>query len=150
MSFRIVPDSGFADSVGRGTVTGAPSAVGVHDTLRHGGVLSHASEHNDRHPLEARLAGWDRTRDEMQMEAMRRVYGLGEPVRRGMELHVAKLGWTPSVMGNAPVGLEVLKGTDTQLSVDDVYPGGVASMGRNKVGGFHDEMERGLARARQF
>lgn len=164
MSMRIVPEAGHASSLSSTRSTDALATVGVHDSLRHG-VLSHASSVNDRHPLAGRLSSWNSTQAATRLESMRRIYGLGEPLRRGMELHCASLGWRPAVMG-PPVGLDVLRGTDTTLSVEDIYPNtaahpatsaaaatgrGAMMAGANEaVGTFHDEMERGLRHARQF
>ena len=87
---------------------------------------------------------------ELRMSSLRQIYGLGEPVRRGMELHCATLGWRPEMMGS-PVGLDILRGTDTTLDVCDVYPGNDHSIGKTQASmTFHDELERGLKTAKQF
>ena len=59
------------------------------------------------------------------MEGLRRVYGLGEPIRRGMELRIAGAGeWRPSVLGgSASVHSDVLNGRDTEVSWEDVFKG---------------------------
>lgn len=41
-----------------------------------------------RHPLEHRLKGWSEQQERVKMEGLRRVFGIAEPVRRGMELKI--------------------------------------------------------------
>ena len=59
------------------------------------------------------------------METLRRTFGIAEPVRRGMEMKIAKEGeWRPSVLGgSAGVHGEILMGRDTEIAWEDVYRG---------------------------
>lgn len=59
------------------------------------------------------------------MEGLRRAYGIGEPVRRGMELKIAAAGeWRPAVLGRpAGVHADVLAGRDCEVEWEDVFMG---------------------------
>lgn len=59
------------------------------------------------------------------MNTLRRTFGIAEPVRRGMELKIAKAGeWRPAALGgSAGVSSDVLAGRDTEISWEDVYTG---------------------------
>jgi proteasome maturation protein len=79
------------------------------------------------------------------MEMLRRTYGIAEPVRRGMELKIAREGvWRPTELqggsggGMGSVHEEILRGRDDTITWEDVYSGEEAR-GTMK---FHDEMER--------
>lgn len=60
------------------------------------------------------------------MTGLRRTFGIAEPVRRGMELEIARQGeWRPSVLGGSEgVSGDVLEGRDWCLEWEDVYDGG--------------------------
>ncbi len=127
---------------------GAPSAPGVHDTLRAGvgpsvvpTTSAHASSLPDSsHPLENRLKKWEETQQALKMEGLRRTFGVAEPIRRGMELKIAREGeWRPAVLGTGP-GLheEILRGSDTSITWEDVFKGDEM----RSVPAFHDEVER--------
>jgi len=149
-AMRIAPSAAHSTShshLARDAV-GAPSAPGIHDTLRAGvgpSVLPlHAqtsSVPDSTHPLEARLKKWQETQDALKMEGLRRTFGMAEPVRRGMELKIAREGeWRPVVLGGSGPGVheEILRGSDTSITWEDVFKGDEM---RN-VPGFHDEVER--------
>lgn len=85
------------------------------------------------------------------METLRRTFGMAEPIRRGMELKIAREGeWRPMALGggaggNSGAGLgsvheEILAGKDDTITWEDVFTG---EEGRAAVG-VHDEMERKL------
>ncbi|KAK7621590.1 proteasome maturation factor UMP1-domain-containing protein, partial [Phyllosticta citricarpa] len=126
---------------------GAPSAPGVHDTLRsHMGLTAPSAvataaapssssssssstatdpELQSSHPLEARLAKWRATQDALKMEGLRRNFGMAEPIRRGMELKVVRAGeWRPAQLGGAS-GLhsDILTGRDAEIDWEDVFKG---------------------------
>lgn len=67
------------------------------------------------------------------MVALRRTYGIAEPVRRGMELNIAKSGeWKPNVLGgSAGVHGDILAGRDMDLTWEDVYKGACCSEDRH-------------------
>ena len=73
------------------------------------------------------------------MNMLRRNFGIGEPVRRGMEMRICEEGeWRPRMLGgSAGAGGDVLRGRDTELTWDEVYRGDETREGM----GFHDEME---------
>lgn len=52
------------------------------------GLPSLASKLNVKHPLEDRLNGWEEQQERIKMEGLRRVFGIAEPVRRGMEMKI--------------------------------------------------------------
>jgi proteasome maturation protein len=154
MSMRIVPASSDAQSFSHVAHTSsAPSAPGVHDTLRHGvGVspyeaaattitASQPAAPVSSHPLEARLKNWEATQESLRMESLRRTFGMAEPIRRGMELNIVRRGeWRPLALGPGlpSVHEEILRGREATITWEDVYTG-EESRG---VPAFHDEMER--------
>lgn len=128
----------------------APSAPGLHDTLR-AGVGPKPAETpagapaapDSAHPLEARLKNWDATQDAMRMETLRRMYGMSEPIRREMELKIVRDGtWRPAALGgNAPsLHEDILRGRDETVAWEDVFTGDES----RGIPGVHDEMERKL------
>lgn len=125
----------------------APSAPGIHDTLRHGVGVSpfdaKSSAPVSAHPLEARLKNWEATQEALRMETLRRTYGIAEPIRRGMELKIVRDGeWRPLALGPGlpSVHEEILRGRDDMITWEDVYTGDET----RGVAGFHDEMEKKL------
>lgn len=131
---RIVPSSSHANSQSRVSSQdlGAPSAPGLHDTLRHGvGPVATPSTTqiktiDSAHPLETRLAHWQATQESMKMEGLRRTFGLAEPIRRGMELKMVRDGeWRFSGLGGSErsISEEILMGSDTKLDWEDIYTG---------------------------
>jgi proteasome maturation protein len=143
---------------------GAPSAPGLHDTLRHGigpepvipseanipaniaSGVSVAAAVDSPHPLEARLKAWEATQENLRMESLRRTFGIAEPVRRGMELKIVRGSeWRPAVLGGGAGGLpsvheDILRGRETDVTWEDVYSGAET----RAVMPVHDEMERKL------
>ncbi|KAI4188925.1 MAG: hypothetical protein L6R41_001811 [Letrouitia leprolyta] len=152
MSLRIAPPSSHptsttnlsASSSSNPTTKGAPSAPGIHDTLRSSLSSSNPTQTapTSSHPLEARLAAWQSTQDEFKMTALRRNFGIGEPVRRGMELRIAREGeWRPLVLGgSAGVSGDILTGRDTEITWEDVFKNDET----RESADFHAEMERKL------
>ncbi|OAA68916.1 20S proteasome maturation protein Ump1 [Cordyceps fumosorosea ARSEF 2679] len=133
------------------TSTSAPSAPGLHDTLRYGvgpssldgttTTTSTAASVTSAHPLEARLKNWEATQEAVRMETLRRAYGMGEPIRRGMELKIVRDGaWRPQVLGPGlpSVHEDILRGREDTITWEDVFTGDES----RGVAGFHDEMER--------
>lgn len=124
----------------------APSAPGVHDTLRHGVGPSaydskEASTPTSSHPLEARLKNWEATQEAVRMESLKRTFGMGEPIRRGMELKIVRDGeWRPLVLGTglASVHEDILRGREDTITWEDVFTGDES----RGVAGFHEEMEK--------
>ncbi|KAL6698346.1 proteasome maturation factor UMP1 domain-containing protein [Trichoderma pleuroticola] len=148
MSMRIVPASG-APSTFKHTnhSSSAPSAPGIHDTLRHGVGISPfdaaANKPASSHPLEARLKSWEATQEAVRMETLRRTFGIAEPIRRGMELKIVRDGeWRPMALGAGlpSVHEDILKGREDTITWDDVFTGNET----RALPGFHDEMEKKL------
>lgn len=149
---RIVPADSHTNTFShiRPSAHGAPSAPGLHDTLRAGvgpdpftqtaGSTAPASAH----PLESRLKQWESTQESLRMDMLRRTYGVAEPIRRGMELKITQEGeWRPMALGGssqAGVHEDILRGRDASVSWEDIYTG---EEQRSAVG-MHDEMERKL------
>lgn len=73
------------------------------------------------------------------MNLLRRQHGIGEPVRRGMELKMCRDGeWRPMALGgSASVSGDVLSGRDTEITWEDVYRGDETREGVD----FHTEVE---------
>lgn len=148
MAMRIAPPSSYSNSHShlQSTSLGAPSAPGVHDTLRAGvGPAVHTSTSSvpvdSAHPLESRLAQWTTTQDALKLEGLRRTFGMAEPIRRGMELKMVKDGeWRPMILGGGRPGVheDILAGRDTTCSWEDVFTG-TETRG---VLGFHEEVEK--------
>jgi proteasome maturation protein len=132
-SLRIVPQKAHASHAQ--LETSAPSAPGVHDTLRsrlgHTSTVSSGSSSSkpvalqSAHPLEARLVQWRETQDRVKMEMLRRQFGIAEPVRRGMELKITEAGeWRPAALGRSSgVHKDILEGRDTEIGWEDVFTG---------------------------
>jgi len=59
------------------------------------------------------------------MEGLRRTYGISEPVRRGMELKIAREGeWRAAALGGSGgVHGDVLEGRDWGCEWEDVFTG---------------------------
>ena len=149
-SLRIVPGDAHAATFTHlpDASRSAPSAPGVHDTLRHGvgpsAASGQAAAPPSAHPLEARLRAWQATQDEVRMRTLRKTFGVAEPVRRGMELRLTRGadGLRPSALGGGRPGVheDILLGRDASVDWEDVFTG------EDNAGavGFHDEMERKL------
>ncbi|KAL6719121.1 hypothetical protein ACLMJK_003358 [Lecanora helva] len=131
---------------------GAPSAPGIHDTLRSSltsaprvepcSSSSSSDPVTSTHPLEARLAAWQSTQESLKMNLLRRNYGIAEPIRRGMEARICRESeWRPACLGgSAHVAGDVLAGRDAELGWEDIYRGDETSEGT----AFHTEMEAKL------
>ncbi|KAF2733150.1 proteasome maturation factor UMP1 [Polyplosphaeria fusca] len=147
MSLRFVPPH--AHPTHTTPETSAPSAPGVHDSLRSRLALTSTpstatsagpSTHlQSAHPLEARLTQWRATQDNLKMEMLRRQFGIAEPVKRGMELKITQGGeWRPAVLGGASgVHRDILEGRDCEVGWEDVFTGNEL----REVPDFHTEME---------
>ncbi|OAX83102.1 hypothetical protein ACJ72_02545 [Emergomyces africanus] len=158
MSLRIAPPASNATRTSNTASVphlskGAPSAPGVHDTLRASLTSAPTTPTTQQqqtttstHPLEARLLQWRQTHDAMKMESLRRVYGLAEPIRRGMELKIVQEGqWKPAALGgrnesNIHADILALGGRETEVSWEDVFDGDEL----REPPTFHDEMEHRL------
>ncbi|RDL39874.1 Uncharacterized protein BP5553_04214 [Venustampulla echinocandica] len=128
---------------------GAPSAPGLHDTLRAGvgpkfslsTSASSVDAPDSSHPLEARLKNWEATQEALKMEGLRRTFGIAEPIRRGMEFKIVREGsWRPAVLGGGrgDVHEDILKGRECEITWEDIFTGDET---RN-IPGFHEEVER--------
>ncbi|KNG51496.1 UMP1-domain-containing protein [Stemphylium lycopersici] len=148
LSLRFVPNK--AHPTQTALETSAPSAPGVHDTLR--SRLAQTSTAptavssstapvplQSAHPLEARLVQWRDTQDRLKMEMLRRQFGIAEPVRRGMELKIAEAGeWRPVALGgSSSVHKDILQGRDCEIGWEDVFTGNEL----RQVPDFHTEIE---------
>ncbi|TKA83662.1 hypothetical protein B0A55_00461 [Friedmanniomyces simplex] len=155
MSLRIVPSAPHPTFTS--TSLGAPSAPGVHDTLRANLSLSapppkatsastststNPPPTHSFHPLESRLSRWRAQQETLKMELLRRQFGIAEPVKRGMEMSIVLAGeWRPMSLGfgsgGASVHADILAGRDAEIGWEDVFTG--AEMGESVD--FHVEME---------
>lgn len=142
---RVVPQDSKPQSF-TATTHSAPSAPGIHDTLRHGVAPSpyeQASTPTSTHPLEARLKNWEATQEALRMHTLRRTFGMAEPIRRGMELKIVRDGeWRPMALGSGlpSVHEDILRGREDTMTWEDVFTGEET----RAVPGVHDEMEKKL------
>ncbi|KAG6019033.1 hypothetical protein E4U41_003436 [Claviceps citrina] len=150
MSMRIIPANSHPDTFTHTSHrSSAPSAPGIHDTLRHGVGQSpydaQANKPSSAHPLEARLKSWEATQQAARMESLRRTFGMAEPIRRGMELKIVRDGeWRPLALGGGAlpsVHEEILRGREDMITWEDVF---VTAEETRAVPGVHDEMEKKL------
>ncbi|KAA8631712.1 hypothetical protein SMACR_07173 [Sordaria macrospora] len=147
MSLRIVPADSHTSTFTHLRSIAAPSAPGLHDTLRSGlapnpldtvapksssSSASASSLPISSHPLESRLKQWEATREALRMETLRRTFGMAEPIRRQMELKIVRDGeWKPLALGGSQgvmggmgnVHEEILMGRDGDITWEDVYSG---------------------------
>ncbi|EGP84541.1 unnamed protein product [Zymoseptoria tritici ST99CH_1A5] len=148
MSLRIVPST--AHSTLTSPSLGAPSAPGVHDTLRSNLALStpapksttfSSADISSAHPLESRLANWRAQQEGLKMSLLRRQFGIAEPVKRQMELSIVRAGeWRPAMLqggGTAGLHADILSGRDTEMGWEDVFTGEEM----REMPDFHTEME---------
>lgn len=165
MSLRIVPTASHATSTtntqsskltpssSQHIERGAPSAPGLHDTLRSSLTtqpISQTAAISSTHPLEARLTQWTQTQQTLKHNLLKRTYGIAEPIRRGMELSIVQAGdFRPSVLGtHSSVHEDILSGRDSEISWEDIYAGqdglvgGTVSGGDGAGVGVLEEMER--------
>ncbi|KAM0458229.1 hypothetical protein ACHAPV_001603 [Trichoderma viride] len=148
MSMRIVPASQAPTTFSHAShSSSAPSAPGLHDTLRHGvGVSAFDAASNkpvSTHPLEARLKNWEATQEAVRMESLKRTFGIAEPIRRGMELKIVREGeWRPMALGGGlpSVHEDILRGREDMITWEDVFTGEES----RALPGIHDEMEKKL------
>lgn len=149
---RLVPSANNPSSFTHLKTAGAPSAPGLHDTLRHGVGPTQQLDNGSvveapvsRHPLESRLKAWQSTQETLRMETLRKTFGVAEPIRRGMEAKIVGEGsWRPAALGGGPgknsLHEDILSGRDASVDWEDVYTG---EEQRSAVG-IHEEMERKL------
>ncbi|KAK0627830.1 proteasome maturation factor UMP1-domain-containing protein [Immersiella caudata] len=150
MALRIIPSDSHPSSFTHNHNTSAPSAPGLHDTLRAGvgpspfDSTANSTKPISAHPLESRLKNWEATREALRMETLRRTYGMAEPIRRQMELKITREGtWKPMALGGGVRGSvheEILSGRDEVIEWEDVFTG---EDSRASVS-VHEEMERKL------
>ncbi|KAK3338545.1 proteasome maturation factor UMP1-domain-containing protein [Neurospora tetraspora] len=162
MSLRIVPADSHTTTFTHLRSIAAPSAPGLHDTLRSGlapnpldsvssssGASTASAVPISSHPLESRLKQWEATREALRMETLRRTFGMAEPIRRQMELKIVRDGeWKPLALGGSVGTLggmgnvheEILMGRDGDITWEDVFTG---EEGRAEVS-VQEEMERKL------
>ncbi|KAL9058087.1 MAG: hypothetical protein Q9162_001949 [Coniocarpon cinnabarinum] len=111
-------------------ITSAPSAPGLPDTLRTrqpnlelfsapSDLPSSSTSLQSTHPLEARLRHWNDTRHALQMQLLKRQYGVAAPLIRGMELldvevNEEALYWGGRKTGGSVHG-DVLRGCDWEV-----------------------------------
>lgn len=58
------------------------------------------------------------------MENLRRMFGVQEVVRRGMEMKIAGSDWRPAQLGGpSNFHLDILRGVDERIEWEDVFKG---------------------------
>jgi len=122
----------------------APSAPGVHDTLRANLGLAlptagpnvsasavaidpqqTANSLQSAHPLEARLRAWENNADTLRMQTWRHANGVAMPAWKGVHMEAVKIGeWAPAMLGGGSSSTsDVLAGRDSEISWEDVFHG---------------------------
>ncbi|KAH3670661.1 hypothetical protein OGAPHI_001176 [Ogataea philodendri] len=124
---KLIPDDSYKAAVNV-TAYGdsAPSAPGLHDTLRSGeGPLSVSSKINNRHPLEGRISNWEATQRHHQLETYRRIFGAADPIKREMELKLVQDSqFKPAVLGGpSDLHTDILLNRETTIDWEDIYTG---------------------------
>ncbi|KAK5948316.1 hypothetical protein OHC33_010626 [Knufia fluminis] len=132
---------------------GAPSAPGLPDTIRlsqQSQTATPDSQLSSTHPLESRLANWQKTQSSLQATLLRRTFGIALPLRMSMEQKMVSQAdnFRPSVLGPVSgVHGDILRNRDTSIEWEDVYAGqdglrGVVDRGGDGQGlGWVEEME---------
>ena len=117
------------------------SVSGLSDMFKNGGPVSLSSKINDKHPLEARVRNWEQTQQDLKMEQYKRLFGIGEPLKRTMELEIVKnTDFKPEILGGSSnLHRDILLNKDSSVEWEDVYPGGIDNEFSSN---FHAEMER--------
>ncbi|GAA6009121.1 hypothetical protein JCM11491_005757 [Sporobolomyces phaffii] len=129
------------------SLSSTANAHGLHDSIRHGGVRSIASEVAPQHPLQSRLSNWEQTRENLHMTLERNMFGLHAPVRQMMERQLVAQSPTPIHVGSggftrpSNLGLDILMNRDDELSPGDVLIDRVESA---QLQDFHVAMEHKL------
>lgn len=142
-SLRIIPqDEHPSDAKGTNFAPAAPSVPGLVDTMRSGEPpLSISSKVNNQHPLEKRVANWDTTQREMQLETYRRMFGSAAPIKREMEMNIVKeTDFKPEVLRDGVIpspSEDILLNREATVGWEDIYKG----FDKPAVD-FHTEMER--------
>ncbi|GAA5942205.1 hypothetical protein JCM1841_006095 [Sporobolomyces salmonicolor] len=117
---------------------------GLHDAMRYG-LRSLAAEVQVKHPLESRLGQWEETRENLHMTLERNMYGVHAPVRQMMERTLVAQSPAPLSLGGftkpGNLHLDILRGTDEEISVHDVLTDRVQTASLND---FHLAMEKKL------
>lgn len=110
-SLRIVPGAASASSTSL-AATSHPVHLGVHDAMRHGPrSLAHEHSAASSHPVQARLEGWQATREQLKQTMLRNTYGLGAPMRASLEQScIVKV--SPGRAGGDQEGLSGSEGDD--------------------------------------
>ncbi|CAN6656189.1 proteasome maturation factor Ump1p [Trichomonascus vanleenenianus] len=142
MSLKFIPTSdGLTEVSATSFGSGAPSVMGLHDSIRNDGNVSIASKLNNRHPLEKRLEQWDETQADLKMSIMRRTYGAAEPIRRAMEKEIVRAtsGVPKSLQCGSQIHKDILENRETTVDWEDVYPGTVSTLSNVDI---HSEMSK--------
>ncbi|KAJ2781231.1 hypothetical protein H4R18_002995 [Coemansia javaensis] len=104
------------------TASVLPAArAGVIDAIGQGPARRVDDEVTAAHPLETRLASWDRSQLSMKLHMQRQIHGLHAPMRTMMELQA--VSGTPSLLGSraAQIQRDILLGRDDTLDMAEVF-----------------------------
>ncbi|KAM0749224.1 hypothetical protein T439DRAFT_315444 [Meredithblackwellia eburnea MCA 4105] len=143
-NLRLVPSSSHAQTV---SIASTSNSQGLHDTIQHG-ARNLAAEVGPKHALEARLAGWQETQQETQLQLSRNMFGIHMPIRTLMDQSLISKSPSPVNFGTSLTGakpsnvhLDILMGRDEELDVADVL---VDRATTTQQMDFHREMEKKL------
>lgn len=110
---QVIPSESHADSKRVHAGLSLSRQVGQHEgTLFLGASSAADGRASSGHPLEARISQWEQTQHDTRMDQYRRLFGMGEVIRREMDM---------SLVGSDTVWGERLAGKDWQIDWEDVY-----------------------------
>ncbi|KIJ45098.1 hypothetical protein M422DRAFT_29949 [Sphaerobolus stellatus SS14] len=136
-SYRVVPTQ---SGPSKASVADTSNQLGLHDSLRHGGPRSLATEIKGGGPLQKRLEGWEETQDQLKLSMQRNMFGLHMPARQLMERKI--VSGNPHMPAFAQfqsnIHLDILMGRDEMLDVEDIFGDQASALPLD----IHADMER--------
>ncbi len=120
MSLRFIPANDAPDHVSSNSLTAGNSALQLTQP-----PIPTGQTINGRHPLQARLAGWEDVQHENLMTQHRQIFGMAEPIKRTMELGIVDAtDFVPMALGGpANVHKNILLNKEATIDWEDVYSG---------------------------
>lgn len=146
---NVVPQSNFKSAVSsdQDQQHRSNAVPSLPDTLRQqaGGAVPLSSQMGHQHPLQSRVEGWEATQRARQLEQYRQVFGIAEPMKREMELQIVeRTDFNPLRREAHSLHEDILRGNDTSLDWEDVYPAATVASGMNVANDVHTKIEHKL------
>ncbi|KDN37580.1 proteasome maturation factor UMP1 [Tilletiaria anomala UBC 951] len=143
--YAIVPTAHAAATSTSTSETSHPVHKGIHDTMRYGPrSLAFETASNSSgagggvHPLQNRLEQWDETRDRLNLNLQRNMYGLGAPLRLLMDRRIASYNPHFPSRQVSNFHLDILNGRDESIEPVDFLPSEIGS----EIVDIHAQMEK--------